>query len=202
MTFTLTKGYPLHPQGKHDAVIQKVWMEENCDVEVKGKKKQSDLVMIEYITELGKLTQRYFPVMEEDTDLGEVVKAINNDEIPDEINDPEDFFEGKTIGIVVKHNKSNTSGRTFANVAEVYNLNDDDDEELDQEEVDLNESDEEDEDLDLDEEIDEPSDDDESDEELDDDFLEDDPAPKRPKPRRSSNWTSNSYDDDTDDVTD
>ncbi|WP_183192771.1 hypothetical protein [Brevibacillus nitrificans] len=197
MTFALKKGYPVHPQGEFESVISGIWMEEDCEVEVKGKKKKSDLIMIEYKTEHGKLTQRYFPVMEEDTDLGKVVKTINNDKIPDEINDPEDFFEGKTIGIVVKHNKSSTSGRTFANVAEVYSMNDDGHEEMDQDEPD-----EDDDDLDLEDELDEASDDTVSDEDIDDEFLEDDPAPKRSKRHNASNWTSNSYDDETDDFTD
>lgn len=128
MSFQLIKGYPIHPQGLIVAEVAKIWMEKNCEVKIKEKKRISDLIWIEFATEFSKITQRYFPIMEEDTELGKVVKAITGGYIPDRIDDPEEFFVGKEVKIEVKHNKSRDTGRKFANVASVYPLEEEDDE--------------------------------------------------------------------------
>ncbi|MCC0566951.1 hypothetical protein [Brevibacillus borstelensis] len=221
MSFSLTKGYPLHPQGKYDAVIQKIWMERDCEVVVKGKKKKSDLVKIEYGTQSGEVSQNYLPVMDVETDLGLVVKSINGGIIPDHIKDAEKFFVGKKIGIDVKHNKSSKSGRTFANVVSVYPLDeedddqdededdsvdedemlDDDSDDADDEDSDSDEPDDDEElDLDLDEDLDDSSD---SDSDLDlDEELEEEQRPKKQKRRGASTWKSNTFAEDANDFED
>lgn len=229
MSFSLTKGYPLHPKGKYDAVIQKIWMERDCEVVVKGKKKKSDLVKIEYGTRCGEVVQNYLPVMDEETDLGLVVKSINGGIIPDHIKDAEKFFVGKKIGIEVKHHKSSKTGRTFANVVSVYSLDeedddqdeeafdedelsddtpddedemsDDDSDDADDEDSDSDEPDDDEElDLDLDEDLDDSSD---SDSDLDlDEELEEEQRPKKQKRRGASTWKSNTFAEDANDFED
>ncbi|MCM3625117.1 hypothetical protein M4D70_23115 [Brevibacillus borstelensis] len=133
--FVLIKGYPHHPECTTGASISAMDYLEKFKVFVKGKERYEDVVEIEYKTKHGTLRRRYFPVMEEDTELGKVVKAINNGLIPERINNPVAFFVGKEIMIEVKHNKSKETGRTFANVVSVFPLEEDvdSDEEYDDE---------------------------------------------------------------------
>ncbi|WP_433744940.1 hypothetical protein [Falsibacillus pallidus] len=153
MAYSMKKGYQIPDEGNQEAVICGVVILEDQLVTVKGQKKTSDIIQVEYQTDTGKAKGRYFPLMVEESPLGQVVSAVNGGEIPDEIDDVEAFLMNRELIIEVKHNKSKETGRLFANAANAYPLEEYEDEEDDEEyDLDLDEDieDEHSEDLDID----------------------------------------------------
>ncbi|EWG12030.1 hypothetical protein ABE29_02950 [Cytobacillus firmus] len=131
MAYSMKKGYQLPNEGNHEATICGVEILEDEVITVKGKKKTSDIIQVDFQTENGKARGRYFPLLVEESPLGKVVMAINEGEIPEEIDNVEQFLMNQDLIIEVKHNKSKETGRIFANVVNAYPLEEYEEEEFD-----------------------------------------------------------------------
>ena len=138
MAYSIKKGYQLANEGLQESNISSVEILIGQVVTVKNKKTTSDIIQIDYQTKSGKARGRYFPSMVEESPLGQVVLAING-EIPDIIEDLEEFLMNEKLIIEVKHNKSKSTERMFANVVNTYPLEryDEEEEEEYEEEYDL-----------------------------------------------------------------
>lgn len=121
MAYSIKKGYQLANEGIQESTISGVEILIDQVVTVKRKKKTSDIIQVDYKTKSGMVRGRYFPLLVEESPLGQVVLAING-EIPDDIDDVEEFLMNEKLIIEVKHNKSKSTERMFANAVNAYPL--------------------------------------------------------------------------------
>lgn len=119
MTISIRRGYQIMQEGKQRVKISGLQELKDCEVAVDGKTVLTDIILTEFTNSQGKSAARCFPVMEEGTRLGRIVQAVNGGEIPDEIDDLEEFLVGRELTVMVTHNRSAKTGRLFANAEAV-----------------------------------------------------------------------------------
>ena len=164
MAYSIKKGYQLANEGLQESTITGVEILYKQVITIKNKKKTSDIIQVDYKTKSGMVRGRYFPLLVEESPLGQVVRAING-EIPDDIDDVEEFLMNEKLIIEVKHNKSNTTGRLFANAVNAFPI-----ERYEEEDKEYEEEYEEEYDLDTDEDLEEGEPEDDLDIELNDEI--------------------------------
>lgn len=116
--FSIKKAHLLPQESWYNSRIVGLRELENVTVKTKDGEVEANLFEVSFDIIETIVKQRYFQSIDEGSKLGEVIKAINYDEIPDEINDLEAFLVGKELNIRIAHNVSKTTGRTFANPVE------------------------------------------------------------------------------------
>lgn len=119
MAIKITRGYQLIPEGDYVARITGIELEPNTSGDGKA-----DILHVHFKISSGSdISKKVYLIMEEDTVLGEIVMAVNDGVIPDEIDDLEEFLVGKAVGIEVVHNTSKKTGKTYPNVGRVSSIN-------------------------------------------------------------------------------
>jgi len=91
---------------------------EDITVQTKQGRSIANLYQVTYGIGEASSIQRYFESINEGSAFGEVIKAVNDGYIPDQIDDLEELLIGKEICLRIAHNKSKITGMVFANPVE------------------------------------------------------------------------------------
>lgn len=153
MALRIKKGFNMPDEGQTIVTIEGELVRKNKMVTnyKTGVKRLADILTIPFRFKEGALIYKdFFFVMDEGTDLGELVKAVNDGEIPDEVEDLEELLIGQQVGVEVAHNTSEKTKKVFANIVKVFSV-----EALEEVEEAETDTSDEDEDLELEEETEE-----------------------------------------------